>query len=136
VRFAANALAENTPARPLLVGPAQRMVVSGWEAKVLFGEPEVLVAADALRDGADIGFDTENRGFETFHLLFDTHEILRVNGAASESFYPSKAALEALPAAARAEIMRQCPELEHLAPIYPYRLARPTISAAEAALLH
>ena len=46
------------------------------------------------------------------HLMFDQHQIVFANGAASESFYPSKFALAAVAPAARREIFALFPRLD------------------------
>ena len=46
-----------------------------------------------------------------FHLLFDRHEIVRSNGAETESLYTGAEALKSVGPAARAEIMDLFPEL-------------------------
>ncbi len=135
VRFESGAFGPNTPDRPLVVGPAQRMVLSGWQAKVLFGESEVLVTAEALVDGESISLITPPKAAESYHILFDKHEIISANGAKSESFYPSKTGLSALAPTSRSALLADMPELENLNPNRPFNLVRPAISAAEAALL-
>jgi len=135
VRFQAGALGENTPTQDLWVMPAQRMVISGWRAEVLFGEARVLVQAEDLLNGGSIGLSGGNRETEVFYILFDKHEIIKANGALSESFYPSRLALKALSPKTYAELAERVPELGTLAPNRPFALVCPAISAAEAALL-
>ncbi len=135
VRFQAGALGEGTPAQDLLVAPAQRMVISGWQAEVLFGETRVLVLAEDLLNGGSIALSGSDTEAEVFYILFDKHESIKANGAPSESFYPGRSALKALSAAARAALAQQVPELSTLDPNRPFALVYPDISAAEAALL-
>ncbi|MBL1435634.1 MAG: Hint domain-containing protein [Rhodobacteraceae bacterium] len=135
VQFQAGALGENRPAHTLLVSPTQRMVVSGWQAEVLFGEARVLVAAEALLNGGSISLTEAPSETEFFHILFDKHEAIAANGTPSESFYPSKIALGSLPAKTRAALHKQVPELDALDPTHPFAPVHPTISAVEAALL-
>ncbi len=119
----------------LLVAPAQRMMISDWHAKVLFGETEVLLAAEALLEAGPARLVKKADGFESFHILFDKHEVICANGAASESFYPLKSAINQLAPDAQAALLAQLPELATLDPHRPYDPVRLTISAAEAALL-
>ncbi len=73
--------------RALRVSPHHRMVVSGWRAELLTGEPEVLAAAADLVDGARVRVEPVEQ-VEYFHLLFDRHEIIFAEGAATESYHP------------------------------------------------
>jgi hypothetical protein len=74
-------------ARAVLVSPHHRMVVSGWRAELLTGAPEVLAAAVDLIDGQRITIEPQAEA-EYFHLLFDQHEIIFAEGAATESYHP------------------------------------------------
>lgn len=74
-------------ARALRLSPHHRMVVSGWRAELLTGEPEVLAAAGDLVDGHRVRRE-EAAEVEYFHLLFDRHEIIFAEGAATESYHP------------------------------------------------
>lgn len=73
--------------RALRVSPHHRMVVSGWRAELLTGAPEVLAAAADLVDGARVRVVPVDQ-VEYFHLLFDRHEIIFAEGAATESYHP------------------------------------------------
>ena len=116
--------------RPLRVSPQHRMLLSGWQAELHFGEPEVLAAAGHLVDGATV---KRLRGGEVdyFHLLFDAHEILFADGAAAESLYPGPEALAAFAPAQREEIRALMPAV---AMSYG-PTARRCLKAHEAALL-
>jgi len=73
--------------RPLRLSPHHRMLVSGWRAELLMGEAEVLAAARDLVDGTDIRVEPVAE-VDYVHLLFDRHEIVFAEGAASESYHP------------------------------------------------
>jgi len=96
--------------RDLLVSPQHRMVVEGWKSELLFGEREVLAAAKHLVNNDTI-YAKEGDEVEYFHMLFDTHEIVFANGAASESFHPGEVGIAALTNEARDEIYDLFPEL-------------------------
>ncbi len=96
--------------RDLLVSPQHRMVVEGWKSELLFGEREVLAAAKHLVNGDTIYVQSGGM-VEYFHMLFDTHEIVFGNGAASESFHPGEVGINALSNEARDEIFSLFPEL-------------------------
>jgi hypothetical protein len=96
--------------RPLLVSPQHRMLFQGYRAELLFGDSEVLVAAAHLVDGLAVTQD--EGGMVTYiHILFDEHEIIYAEGAATESFHPGGIGLTAIEAAAREELFTVFPEL-------------------------
>jgi len=135
VEIKAGALGRNTPIEALIVAPAQRMVVSGWQAEVLFSETRVMVSAEALVNGESICYVEQTFDNDIYHILFDKHEVIVANGAASESFYPSKAAINGLSPEERDALVKHVPELNTMDPIHPFNLVHPVISAAEAGLL-
>lgn len=122
------------PSADLRVSPKHRMVIKGWRAEVLFGSEEVLATADSLVNDKTIRRDTSAARVEYFHILFDRHEIIFANGAASESFNPSNIALDHVAAAVREEIYTLFPELrENAAAFGP--AARMVVSGKEARLI-
>ncbi len=96
--------------RDLLVSPQHRMVVEGWKPELLFGEREVLAAAKHLINNDTI-YVQAGGDVEYFHMLFDKHQIVYANGAASESFHPGEEGMSALADDARDEIYTLFPEL-------------------------
>ncbi len=96
--------------RDLRVSPQHRMLLGGWQAEMLFGTDEVLVAAKHLVNDSTI-LRVEGGEVEYFHMLFDTHEIVFAEGAPSESFHPGQEGWGALAEEARAEILALFPEL-------------------------
>lgn len=96
--------------RDLLVSPQHRMLLRGWQASLMFGEAEVLVAAKALINDRTI-LRQEGGEVDYFHLLFDQHQIVFAEGAPSESFHPGREGLRGLDAATRAELLELFPEL-------------------------
>lgn len=107
IRIAAGTLGN---ARDLWVSPNHRMLLTGWRAELLFGEPEVLAPAKFLVDDCRIRPDPRPVA-EYWHMLFDRHEIVFAEGAASESLHPGTVALDAVGEAARAEMLTLFPEL-------------------------
>jgi len=73
--------------RALRLSPHHRMVITGWRAELLTGEPEVLAKARDLLDGRQVRVEPVAE-VTYFHLLFDRHEIVFAEGAASESYHP------------------------------------------------
>lgn len=98
--------------RPITVSQQHRMMITGWQAEVLFGEQEILVAAKHLT-GLE-GVRLMEGGEVTYvHILFDQHEIVFGNGILSESFLPGAEGQNALTAKTREEIFAIFPELRH-----------------------
>ena len=99
VRFAKGILGNY---RDLLVSPRHRVLMPDAQ--------ERLVPAQNLID--DFGVTVTYGGMVTYiHLLFDQHEMLIANGAASESFYPENRALETIPLASREALFSKFPTL-------------------------
>lgn len=96
--------------RDLLVSPQHRMLFQGYRAELLFGESEVLVSAHNLVD--DMSVTRDAGGMVTYiHMMFDEHEIIYAEGAATESFHPGSLSLDAITDPAREELFAVFPEL-------------------------
>lgn len=112
VVIAKGSLGHGLPVRDLVVSPQHRMLVSGWRARMLFGLDEALAPAVALSSCGGCAQQTEAvAAVEYLHLVFDDHQIVMAEGAATESFYPGVDALNGLNAAVRAELLEIFPEL-------------------------
>ncbi len=107
IRIEAGVLGNHSPLR---VSPQHRMLLAGWEAELLYDAAEVLVAAKMLVNDQTIRRD-EGGMVEYFHMLFDGHEVIYAEGAASESFHPGQVGWGALAEEARAEILSLFPLL-------------------------
>jgi len=106
IRFAPGVLGNSAP---LMVSPQHRMLIEGWQAELLFGEPSVLVAAKHLVNGTTITIEPRNR-VNYVHILFDTHEVVMAEGAPSESFFPGDFMLSR-DVALRTEMLALFPDL-------------------------
>lgn len=119
--------------RDVLVSPQHRLLVSGWQAELLFGAVEVLVPAKALVNG-----DTIRRVpmdlLRYVHVMFDRHQIVFSAGMASESFYPGAEGLRGLERACAEELLALFPELAGSSTAYG-ATARPVETGPQAALL-
>lgn len=103
--------------RDLLVSPQHRMLYTGNQANLLFGESEVLITAKHIVNGRNIVQMAP--GLVTYvHLMFDQHEILFAEGAPSESLFPGDAAISGIEASARGELFDIFPELRSNAGAY------------------
>ncbi len=110
VRIMAGALGEGLPRRDLLVSRHHRMLVNSAIAERMFGQREVLVAAIRLTELPGIFVDDNIDEVEYFHLVFDRHEIIIAEGAATESLHAGTEALKALTPQARTELLEVFPE--------------------------
>jgi hypothetical protein len=119
--------------RDLVVSPQHRMLFKGYRAELLFGETEVLVAARHLVDGLSV---TQDEGIEVtyIHMMFDAHEVVYAEGAATESFHPGDLALDAIGADARHELFTLFPELRAMPSAYG-TTARRCLKRHEATIL-
>lgn len=130
IRFAKGAIGNDAA---LLVSPQHRILVTGWQAELFFGAEEILVAAKHLVNG-----DTICRApCETVtycHLLFDQHQIIFSEGAATESLHPGDTMLQENPELA-AEIIELFPELDTEAGRNRWKTARMAATGREAQVL-
>lgn len=127
----AGALGCGLPQRDMTVSPQHRMLVTGPRAEMLFGDAEVLVAAAHLINDNTIRQITP-QSVTYIHLLFDQHEIIRGDGAWTESFQPGDLTLQAMDSPQRDEIFALFPTLQIGA---GYPAARQTLKSYEAKVL-
>lgn len=109
--FAPGSLGEGLPARQMSLSPQHRLLVSGWQAELLFAQDEVLVPALALCNDAGIRRQAAKDGVTYLHLLFDRHEIIFAEGAPVESLHAPWLAKGQLPTALRHELVALFPEI-------------------------
>lgn len=103
------------------------------DLSLMFGASECLVPARHLVNGDTIRIE---RAYETayYHLLFDDHEIVMSEGAATESFHPSAEGLSDMNHELRDELVGIFPELD-VDPASYGALARPCLKRHEAVSL-
>lgn len=130
IRFAKGAIGNDAV---LLVSPQHRILVTGWRAELFFGEDEVLVAAKHLVNGDTI-CRAACASVAYYHLLFDRHQIVFSEGAATESLHPGDTMLRENPKLAH-EIVEMFPELSTDAGRAAWKTARPTTTGREAMVL-
>lgn len=113
VRIDTGALGAGLPTQPLEVSRQHRMLVRSRVAGRMFGSQEILLPAIRLTDlpGIEISEGTEPVSY--FHMLFDNHEIVRANGAPSESLLVTERSFAALTPAAQEELQALFPHLVH-----------------------
>ena len=126
------ALGPNVPERDMLVSPQHRVLMCGPKAEILFAEHEVLVAAKHL-----VGFEgicqASPNEISYIHIMFDEHEIVRSDGAWTESFQPGIQTVGSLHSAQQKELMALFPELDQS--LQDYSAARRSLKAHEARAL-
>ncbi|WP_176473838.1 Hint domain-containing protein [Actibacterium ureilyticum] len=127
VHFAAGAIGND---RPFELSRNHRILFSGAHVEFLFDEPQVLVAAKHLVNGDTIRL-RQGGTVDYYHLMFDRHEIIFVDGLASESLLSGPASLN--DRAAQAELQALFPGLVHQAETA--QAARLCLRKPEAAVL-
>lgn len=119
-----DAFGPGQPCRDTWLSQQHRVLVSDWRAELFFGEDEVLVPVKKLTNDSTIHTDSALQDVTYVHLLFDQHEIVTVDGLASESFFPD--------ATARAI----CPTQEELAMMFPQLAVAPADALTARACIH
>ena len=120
--------------RTLLVSPLHRVLVRDALAEVLFGEPEVLVAARDLVNDRSVR-RIEGGSVDYVHILFDRHQVVLSEGLETESFLPGPQITQSFEAETIAEICRIFPELDPMTGDGYSPAARRVLKRFEAQLL-
>jgi hypothetical protein len=120
--------------RSLLVSPQHRILIRDAVSELLFGEPEVLVAAKHLVNGRTVTVQ-EGGTVEYVHLLFDEHQVVYSEGLPSESFLPGPQASEMFEQDMLDEITALFPELDPRSGAGYSPAARRVLRAHEAMVL-
>lgn len=84
-----DAFGPGLPFQDMRVSPQHRILMTGWQAELLFGETEVLVPAIKLCNDHSIFQDHAVADIEYIHVLFEAHEIVWVDGIPTESYLPA-----------------------------------------------
>lgn len=111
IRIRKDSLGPGMPAQDLVVSPQHRVLVRSKIAERLCGAPEALVAARHLCALPGIEVINPPGGVGYHHILFDRHEIVRSDGAWTESLFTGPQALKSVGPAALREIRAIFPEL-------------------------
>jgi len=127
-------LGANMPERDLLVSPSHRMLVKDATAEFYFAEPEVLVAAKHLIGRPGISRVAVPQT-SYIHFMCDRHEVVRSNGAWSESFQPGDYSLNGIDHLQRMELLKLFPELQSRQGVADFCAARRSLKRHEAELL-
>lgn len=127
--FAAGAIGNKTELR---LSPQHRVLLEGWRAELMFGTDQVLSAAKHMVNDSTIR-QVDCAEVTYVHIMFDTHQLVKSNGAWTESFHPG-AQGEAVLSEQWAEITAIFPELATDVAAYG-PTARTTLKAWEARAL-
>ena len=96
--------------RGLMVSPQHRILIRDSMAELLFGEPDVLVAAKHLVNDNSVRV-CEGGDVTYVHILFDRHQVVFSEGLATESFLPGPQTSSCFEKDAVDEICALFPEL-------------------------
>lgn len=107
IRFGEGALGVE---RALRVSPNHRMFLSHAYAELLFSQPEVLVKAKDLINDTNIRVDHDCDEVTYYHILFDRHQIVCAEGAASEAYHPGDQTRDGFDVDVEAELMALFPD--------------------------
>lgn len=123
IRIRKAALGQNMPEQDLLVSQQHRILVRSKIARRMFDTAEVLIPANKLvvLDGIEV--EQRTGPVEYWHFLFDRHQIVWSNGAATESLFTGPEALKSISPEALEEITTLFPQIT--SPGYIARPARP-----------
>lgn len=94
----------------LVLSQQHRVLIESSKAEILFGDPDVLVAAKHLCGLPGVSIREQERVQYT-HFMFDCHHIVRSNGALTESFFLETLSVKALPDPQQKEILALFPSL-------------------------
>lgn len=75
--------------RDLFLSQQHKVLLSGWKAEMLFGAPEVLVAARHLLDDQNVRIDNSHDYVWYHHILLAEHEVVWAEGTCVESLNPA-----------------------------------------------
>ncbi|MEM9581206.1 MAG: Hint domain-containing protein [Pseudomonadota bacterium] len=96
ILIAAHALGPNRPARDLIVSPQHRILVGGNDQMAAVFSGAALVPAKALTGWPGIRVMRGRKRMTWVHFACDAHEIVRVNGAYSETLLIGRMVLDTL----------------------------------------
>jgi hypothetical protein len=120
--------------RELLVSPQHRILIRDALAELLFGETDVLIAAQDLVNDHSVR-PVEGGAVEYVHILFDAHQVVFSEGLATESFLPGPLTATSFDGKTAAEILALFPELDHDSGTGYPAAARRTLRQYEARVL-
>lgn len=128
------AFGKGLPDRDLYVSPQHRIVVEGWRAELLFGEPKVFAAAVHLVNDQTIRQVNTHDPVTYYHIACCRHAILLSNGLATESLFLGEMAVMSFDREDAEELCALFPELRNVASAFEQTRVR-CLKRPEAAAL-
>ncbi len=107
------AFGKGLPDRDLYVSPQHRIVVEGWRAELLFGEPKVFAAAVHLVNDQTIRQVETYDSVTYYHIACCRHAILLSNGLPTESLFLGEMAVMSFDREDVEELRVLFPELQN-----------------------
>jgi len=98
--------------KDLWVSQQHRLLLEDARAELLFGEPEALIRASDLRDDRAVRVIESDTTVTYFHILFDTHQIVRAHGVWSESYQPGPVTMAGFDPDIQNEIVSLFPHIQ------------------------
>ncbi len=120
--------------RTLMVSPLHRVLIEDYKAELLFGEPEILIAARDLVNDQSVR-RIEGGDVEYVHIMFDKHQVVFSEGLPTESFLPGPQTVKAFEQEIIDEICTIFPELDPMTGQGYSPAVRRTLRRFEAELL-
>jgi len=97
--------------RPLYLSQQHRVLLSGLQADIFFGQSEVWVPAKSLTNGTSITIARQSL-VTYYHLLLPKHEVLLAENQPTESLYLGDVARNALGPRVQHEVAQYFPDLQ------------------------
>ncbi|WP_420584487.1 Hint domain-containing protein [Ruegeria sp.] len=135
VRIQRGALGDDLPSQDLFVSPQHRIVLEGWRAELLFGEPRVFVAAVHLVNDGLIRQMPPEAPVTYFHIACSRHVVLTSHGLQSESLFLGDLALKSFQREDVKELRALFPELGNPASVQRQRTHLRCLKRPEAEVL-
>ena len=105
VLIPAGALGPHAPATDLYVSPQHLLLIQSADASCYTSE-EVFVSAKHLIGHNGIRYSPKNDCVEYYHIWLGKHEIIKSNGAFTESFFPGAMALNSIAPSQRSTLAK------------------------------
>ncbi len=125
IEFKPGSLGPDLPASHLCVSPQHRIFLR-------LGEEEYLVTAKGLTHRKGIRVKEGCKAVTYYHIIFDRHQIVFSEGAATEAFYPGPQAVGAVDHEVFKELVNLFPSLDDPTSAEAAILSRPTIRPSQA----